>query len=344
MRRSASLLLSSLFLLTASASHAADPNNSKEAQRRFEEGKKLAAAGDCEHARLAFAQAAVLVRTPASIWEATKCEYTSRHYVEALNHARQLLREPLADKIDVEQAKTTMIPELVKKVGQIMIDAPDGAAIDVDKDYFGLAPLHDPVAVAPGHHKVTARTDKATLTQELDVDAGHTAPVILGSAPAPPAPTSATLDDVSSFLERPSPVNASPSGEPRDSPSRPNSEAARYSVSGAFAAGAVLLTASSVTLFVLAKQSDNDVRDAQVKHPPGSCPATGCADLDSALGARESRANVAWVLTGGAVVAALGAGVSWYLLRPKEHAGTGALRLTPTLSPGHAGLLLQSSF
>jgi hypothetical protein len=347
MRRPLSILLGSLFLLSASAGHAADPNNLKEAQRRFDDGVRLLNAKDFEHARLAFAEAAALVRTPSALYNEAYCEFYSGHNVESLNHFRELLREPKAKPENVELAKTTFIPQLVPKVGQITIEAPQGASIDVDKEKVGMAPVPDPVAVEGGStHRVIALVGGETLTKEIPVGRGETVHVILGTAsPATSAPASASaLDDIPARIERPSTMSTSPVGEQRDSTPDQDAERKRYIVSGVFAGATVLLAIGSVSFFVAANSSNSDVNAAQAAHPGTSCYPNGCADLNSALDDRHSRAIWGTVLASGAGVAAIGTGLSWYLLRPKAHSSSASMEFSPSLVPGHTGFLLQGSF
>jgi hypothetical protein len=347
MRRSLPVLLASLFLLSTSTSHAADPNNLKEMQRRYDEGVKLFKAEDYEHARLAFAEAAALVRTPNALYNEAYCELMSGHNVESLNHFRELLREPKANPKDVEKAKTTFIPQLVPKVGQITIEAPQGALIDVDKEKVGTAPVPDPVAVEGGTtHRVIALVGGETLTKEIPVGKGETVHVILGTAPpaTPAAASASALDDIPARIEKSSTMSTSPTGGQRDSMPDQDAERKRYIVSGVFAGATVLLAIGSVSFFVAANGSNNDVNAAQAAHPGTSCYPNGCADLNSALDDRHSRAIWGTVLASGAGVAAVGTVLSWYLLRPKAHSSSASVEISPSFAPGHTGFLLHGSF
>jgi hypothetical protein len=106
--------------------------------------------------------------------------------------------------------------------------------------------------------------------------------------------------------------------------------------------GAVALAGVSVALFASAKSAHDDAQVAASQHPV--CPAAGCADLDSDISSERSRATAAYVLAGGAGLAAVGAALSWTLLGPKNEGGKSALQITPTLSPTHGGFLLRGTF
>lgn len=334
-------------MLASSVGFAADANNTKEGERRFQEGKKLMNAGDFEHARLSFAEAHVLLKSPNALWNMAMCEFYSSHYVESLNHLRELVRDPKADPGAVKESNAKYIPEAAQKVGQVQIEAPRDAVIELDsKEKLGVAPLPDLVAIKPGHHTVVARASSELLTADVDVAIGQTVRIVL--KPTQTSTSAASLD-VKSLLEpSSSPSNtgeasANSMTPASDAPTK-NSANKRYWISGGLAGGAVLLAAGSVTFFALAKSSDDDVRSAQAQHAPGSC-QNGCPDLDSALDSRRSRAIVAYALGGGAVLFAVGAGVSWWLLRPRENSGgVGSIQLLPTFAPGHSGLLLRSNF
>jgi hypothetical protein len=348
MRRPLSTLLASLFLLSASASHAADPNNLKEAQRRFEEGQRLKNEHDYEHARLAFAQAAALVRTPSALYDEAYCEFYSGHNVDSLNHFRELLREPKAKPENVEAAKNTFIPQLVPKVGQITIEAPQGGAIDVDKEKIGLAPVPDPVAVEGGStHRVIAVVRGDTLTKEIAVGRGETVHVILGNAPPATAAVASAgaLDDIPARIEKPATMTVSSVDEQRDSTPGPERTSTQKWTALGLGVVAVGLAAGTVVMLVKAGDESSNVDRLRASTQDGACPvASSCAAIINGVNAHNTDLDWSHGLALGALGAGALAAVAWWAWPFEHKRDSHQAVVTPLLGPGVAGMNFTRSF
>ncbi|MES1172980.1 MAG: hypothetical protein ABUL62_01535 [Myxococcales bacterium] len=90
-----------------------------------------------------------------------------------------------------------------------------------------------------------------------------------------------------------------------------------------------------------------DVNDSEAKCPNRVCPAgpTQADDIKKGEDARKKATTGAIVMGVGAVAAA--GGLVWYFAQPKKSTNTGTLLrpdVTPTVSPGFAGLALSGAF
>lgn len=147
-----------LAALTVAAPGHADDAEVAAAQPRFKEGLELAAASNFEAARLKFVQAFAVLKTPAVAYNLALTEHKTGHDVDAVEHYRFFLKTSANDAriTDAmrERARTN-VAELVKKLLQIDVDAPAGARIVIDDTALEERPT-EPVAVAPGRHRVEA--------------------------------------------------------------------------------------------------------------------------------------------------------------------------------------------
>jgi tetratricopeptide (TPR) repeat protein len=106
--------------------------------------------------------------------------------------------------------------------------------------------------------------------------------------------------------------------------------------------GAVVLIGLAIYL-----PARKDVNDAEDKCPNRVCPGgpTQAADIKAGEDARK-KATTGAVLTGVGAAAVAG-GLIWYLAQPKQSTTTATLLhpdITPTVSPGFAGLALSGAF
>ena len=343
------------FLGFASTGHAADPTNVREAEGRFREGVRLMAAGKADDARLRFAEANALVRSTDILWNLIAAEAQSGHYADALNHARQFVREPKAPENEVAETNVKTIPEAAAKVGQVEVEAPTGTQIELDsRERAGHAPLLDPFAVAPGDHQVVAMVGAEREVRDIHVSAGETIHLAFGKL------AQAKGSAVESPL--PSPHEAvPPSPEPRTaeapalapSLSPAHADHASTPVAGArlwmtvgLGTGAVALGVTSAVFFSVAHSSHDAATALQRSLPSGACPsAPGCALLRSDLGAQNDYFAVGTGLAIGATAAAVGALVSWFVLPPHaERRSARAFVIAPSVHPSRAGLVVEGSF
>jgi hypothetical protein len=346
MRRSLPCLIVLAVLAFGSRARAADPLNEKEAQRLFAQSLQLLHSGHPDEARVKLSQANALVRSTDILWNLILVEEQSKHYVDAVNHSYQLLRDPKAKNENLTYLREALLREALPHVGLIEIEAPAGALIEIDsKDKAGHAPLLDPFAVVPGAHQVVAFYGGTQLTKDVLLVAGQKTKVSLGIEPEP-APVAAPT---------PAPPAPSPLPDPRPSMEGPSSPPAvdldtsdserrktRFYVAGTFAVAAVALAATSAVFFGLASSSNNDVSSAGARNP--QCPSTGCADLSSALDRERGQAIAAYAFAGGAGLAVVGAGLSWVLLTPHHRTPQTGLQIFPTFTPEQTGLVLRGRF
>jgi hypothetical protein len=350
-RRARALGAIGLLIALASSARAADPRNVREAERRFQRGVHLMATGRPDEARVQFAEANALVRSTDILWNLIAAETDSGHYADALNHARQFVRDPKAPPEDVRNALAKLIPELLQNVGQVDVVAPAGAQIEVDaKERVGHAPLLDPYAVPPGPHGILAIAGTDRFSESITVAAGETVRVALlpsATAAPPPAEPATAAGGLPPFELEPEPGSArSPSGAATADRTSGAARARVWTTAG-FGAGAVLLTAGSVVLFVAAQSSRDAAATWQSSLPPGACPASpGCADLESDLHRQNDEFHAAEGLLIGAGVAVVGAVVSWVVLGPRRGAAGPAASLLVAPTPGAPGrgFVVQGSF
>lgn len=161
-----------------------------EARERFREGLELSDAGNDEAARLKFAQAWALFKSPPVLYNLGRAELRSGHRVEALGHLRQFASAGSDTKITEAQREKArgFIAELLTQLGQIRFSAPAGTAIKLDgkpvDDW-----LREPVAVEPGPHVIEATYADRPKRSEVTCQAGRTAQIDLAWAPDPPGPS-----------------------------------------------------------------------------------------------------------------------------------------------------------
>jgi hypothetical protein len=346
------LLLASLLVLSLSpAAHAADPNNVKEADSRFQEGVRLMAAGKTDEARVRFAEANALVRSTDILWNLIAAERQSSHYADALNHARQFVRDPKAPANEVAETNVNTIPKIVDQVGQIEIEAPAGAQVEIDsREKAGHAPLLDPYAVTPGTHEVIAIAGADRLSKTIDVAAGQTVHVSLTSGFKPIAPA-ANLGATSATTGRSSMTARLSTSPPDDLSSDAPTAAERQAetrkwVTLGLGAGAVLLAAGSVVLFSMSQSSSDAASELRLEQPPGSCPnGSGCAALSSDLHNQNDYFHIGEGLAIGAGVVAVAAVVSWFALRPHERPRSAShFVLLPAANPSQPGFVVGGVF
>ena len=290
---------------------------------RFEEGVRLAQAGDHEHARAKFAQAWMLLKYSSVLFNLARAEQLSGHDVDALRHYRQFAKssDPKITAAQREQADASAA-ELVSKVGQLAIEAPAGAMIVVDGERVE-GDLADPVPVAAGTHVVEASFGGKTKRASASCAIGATAHVSLVEAPsrveAPAAPA---------------PLVAVPGA--RDGRHR------SYILPGALAVAGLAGLGLGIG-FSLASQSAKT--DAERLGKPLVCvdrSAAACTSYVDAHDRVHADATVAWVgyIAGGALLAgALGTFLFW----PRSTKQT-RMHVVPIVGPGTAAAMATYAF
>ena len=161
-------------LAFATLAHADDAAMA-EAQARFNEGLHLADSAKFEEARLKFLQAFAVLKAPAVLFNLASTEQKTGHDVEAIEHYRAFLKSGANDTriTDAMRDKARQnIADLLKKVGQVEIDAPDGAKISVDGKPLEEPPKA-PVPVTPGKHTIEAAFSGKIKSVTVDAPLGQ---------------------------------------------------------------------------------------------------------------------------------------------------------------------------
>src|SRR5262245_29471586 len=158
----------------------ADDPTTKAARARFQEGVAYYDKGEYENARTAFLQAYALRKHPAVLLNLAQSSLRANHPLEASKYFQQYLRESSnlspAQRADAERG----LNEARQKLGRIEVSAPTGAAVIVDGEMVGSAPLSEPVDVEPGNHKVKAGAEE----QNVSAAAGQKVPARFGTSTA----------------------------------------------------------------------------------------------------------------------------------------------------------------
>ncbi len=292
-----------------------------EARERFREGLELSDAGNDEAARLKFAQAWALFKSPPVLYNLGRAELKSGHRVEALAHLRQFASAGPDAKITEAQREKAraFIAELLTQLGQIRFSAPTGTQIKVDgrlvDDWS-----RESVVVEPGPHIIDATYAGRPKRSEVTCQAGQTARVDLAWAPEPVAV--------------PPPSEASPHATTAEAPG-----AARWIVPGIL--GVAGLSGIGIGVgFGLSSQSAKDRENESRARSVGACSSPGnpaqCDALKGLSSDVDSRGMVSVIgyAAGGALVAG---SIATFLLWPQK--ATSAPRVG--LGPIPGGYLFQ---
>lgn len=340
-----------------SASASAQDTATAEARARFDEGIKLAEAGDHEAARLKFNQAWALVKSPAILYNLARAEQLSGHPVEALEHWRQFAKVPPDPKVTDAQRQRAAenINELSKKVGQIEVEAPPGARISVDGHAIESGRT-DPIAVAPGRHTVEAIADGKVKSVTVECSAG--------------AITKAKLTESSTAAAAPAPPPAPPSAKPPADNDAPDTAAAPADTSAAvsrgsnfwttgrtvgaavFGGGVAVLAVGLAFHFVAVSSADEAARLREGLPPPreSACNSPGneitCAQLDAQVKDQlvQEDLRTGLFIGGGALV--VGGAALFLLSSPSKEGDTtrGSARIVPIATGRETGVGLVGRF
>src|SRR5687767_14540166 len=153
----------------AGAEESPSPSPSRaRADALFRAGLAQSSAGDPDAACASFAAAYALVPSVDILWNLAASERRAGRVVDALEHLRRYVGDAAA-RPSRKTLATEWIAALEDETGIIVIDAPDGAAVDVD----GTASDRE-VRVAGGVHIVNARLGGRAVANVVEVRARGT--------------------------------------------------------------------------------------------------------------------------------------------------------------------------
>jgi len=320
MRSSIHARVALLVSFVATAASAQTPDAIKEADRRFEEGKRLFAEGKFEEARTRFAEACAAHRTENCPKNLGLAEHRLAMYPEAATHLREFLEDARTQGDPLRAQVDERFKECRAKVGELDIAAPPGSKVRLDdKVDLGRGPLTHTTFVAPGKHFVVAIWSDGQKAEDVSVEAGKTAKVDLLVA-------SAGSGDGHGGHDVPPPATYRSV--------RPAAGWAIPFVLGGLAAGAFGVAVGFGLL------SSGAASDAKMYAAVGPCGATGawCGEGQAAAASANDKATVSAVFyVASGVLAA--AAVTTFFAWPKTR-----IEVTPTMGPTGGGAVLRASF
>ena len=170
------------------------------ARELFIEGVNAFDGSQFEDARTAFLQAYALTRHPAVLLNLGQSELKSGHVEEGGNHLQQFLREHRTATAAQKASAKNGVSEARRKTGfVIVIVDTDGAALGIDGQPIGNAPLLDPYFVKAAKHQASATLGGKTVRVDFTAKRGTATPVqlnlrggspgvVVAPVPAAPAP------------------------------------------------------------------------------------------------------------------------------------------------------------
>jgi hypothetical protein len=298
-----------------------DGEASSEADRLFDEGRRLLDAGRAAEACPYFERSQELDPGRGTLINIAACYEAVGRLVDALRVFRDV-RQQSEEAGDAPRLQTARrrIAEIEARIPHLTLEVatprPEGFVIAVDRAEVDVASWED-VTVDPGMVEIVAsapgyRRYETTVTVEAD---GSHATVAI------PA------------LER------AMSGEPDSVPIDLRRDPKRVRVGQIVLGGGVVFVAGASVVALLAKRSYDDAIDAECGGEPNACSAKGVDRTSSA----RTRGNVATVF-GGVGLAAIAAGLVVWLTAPEEPADQRGVSLAPLPVDGGAGLVLTGAF
>ena len=312
-------------LAFATLAHADDAAMA-EAQARFNEGLQLADNAKFEEARLKFLQAFAVLKAPAVLFNLASTEQKTGHDVEAIEHYRAFLKGSLNDTriTDAMRDKAKQnIAALLAKVGQVDIDAPDGAKISVDGKPLEEWPK-DPVPVPPGKHTIEAAFSGKVKSVTVDAPLGQVVKAKLD------------FDNATDGTYAPPETGG---GE------RTTAGWVVPITLGVLGVGSVVMGG----VFASASQSSKDDAETLRRGTPGLCAPPGgqaCNDYDAKRSDAESQATLGYAgyIAGGALLAGAIATFVFWPKSGKSSTASHGMIFTPQVGPRVAGASLQLHF
>lgn len=326
------------------AAHAQSDFERSEAQKRFDEGNKLYAAGKYDESRVKFLQAWAALKRPSVLFNLARSEQLAGRLVEAARDYRAYLRltDPKISEKDREEIRARLA-EVDTQLGRFSISVPAGARVTIDGESIDDAALVEPVSVRPGLHEVRASWVGKIKAAEVLAVAGATKDVSI-SFDEPALPSSPALAISTSGAVTTS--NAVGGDSPRSASPSSDRTASAWPYVGWSAVALGVVSAGIGVGFAAASFSDADERDRLRSDPSSSqCPTPTialCAELKDTAESRAANANRAYAF-GAAGAALAGAGAAILLLRVGA-SDRKAARVVPLLSPMFAGVSAGVTF
>jgi hypothetical protein len=338
-----------LAAVTSAAPARADDKATRDAQARFEEGLERVKAGDFEAARVSFTQAYAVLKKPDILWNLALAEEKSGHLVDALGHFKKVRT---AAKNDRDRAGAERhIADLMPQTAHIDVAAPSGAPLTLDGIGVGMAPLVEPLDVAPGHHHVEVGLAQGT-TKSADCEAvvGQVvrvsflqAEAVVTPAPGAPPPAAPAPAPVAAPAPAPSPM---PDNTPPPAPSHSTFWDAR-GITVVSLGGLAVVSAGIGLAFGISSNNDASTANSLRQQNPACLGSTspGCEQLSSTTQSQHTAYVTSEGFWIGSAVLAAGAVATWFLW-PRSSSGGGgaAIQVVPTAAPGGAGALAVGSF
>ncbi len=296
------------------------------------EAKALYGKGEFEQSRLKYVEACSIARTDNCVRSLAVAELAAGRPADAYVHFQEVAKGAAAVRLDPRAARelNELVQEAYAKCGHVEVVAPPGTLLAVDEKSPGAVPS-EAIAVDPGPHTFEAQRGERHKRVTQDEPAGSVVrvvfkdedlvPATVGVAPVGPVTTVTTTTPVAG-------VDA-------------EAQTKTWPPVGAWILGGVGLAGIGVGIgfAVDAGSQRSTVSSAGI-----SCAAVASAACGKILDA-QSALKRDYVIDGvafGAGGAALGAAILWTLLAPRS--STSSTALTPDISPGRAGLLLNSTF
>jgi hypothetical protein len=267
--------------------------------RHFKKGVELYNEADFRSAVVEFRRAYELSKNYKVLYNLAQTEYQLTNYVAALSYFEKYLAEG-GSALDPtrRQEVEAEIPMVKSRIATVTIRTNvTGAAISVDDQSAGAAPLSGPLLMNPGSHRIVLRlSGYVDAVRGIEVGGGEyeTVEVELSQLPV---------------------ADAAPTG-PKPQPSW-TPAIIGWSATGVFAVTALVLGLSA--------QSESDTLRELKAHPNVS--SKELSDADSKVRTVALLTDIAL----GATLASAGIATYFTVHRPSSSTSTGAVRVVPTL-------------
>jgi hypothetical protein len=202
---------------SGNAAPAGAPSDPKAlAQQHVDRGRTASEGGDLLGGLAEFQAAYALVPSPKLLYNMAQVERSLGRPLDALDHYEKFLAETDSDEGDpafapkLEKARQA-VAALSAQVATLDIAADAGAAILVDDQPRGTAPLAGPLRLSPGPHVVTCRRAGREVRRDVELVAGGRARV---EAPFPAPVVAAVALEAPAPLRAPGPLAADLTAKP----------------------------------------------------------------------------------------------------------------------------------